>query len=83
LVYGLFFPAKTRIPVVERPIYQWFHLRFFHPYVHAVITDGAFTSDDNFIPLPEIAVEPFLKLWEQKIFALLLNEIDIPHSIVM
>ena len=35
-----------------------------HPHVHAIVTDGAFTPQREFIPLPEMAVEPFLKLWE-------------------
>jgi len=54
----------------------------FHPHVHAIVTDGAFSYDGNFIPLPEIAVEPFLKLWEQKIFALLLKHGKISQEIV-
>ena len=40
------------------------------------------TSDGNFIPLLEIAVEPFLKLWERKIFALLLKEGKITQDVV-
>ena len=57
-------------------------LAHFHPHVHAVVTDGAFTVDGNFIPLPEIAVEPFLRLWEYKIFALLLKKGKITQDVV-
>jgi hypothetical protein len=57
-------------------------LAHFHPHVHAVVTDGAFTSEGKFIPLPEIAVEPFLKLWERKIFALLLKHGKISQEVI-
>ena len=48
-------------------------LAHFHPHIHAIVTDGAFTPDGEFIPLPEMAVEPFLKLWERGVFKLLLK----------
>ena len=48
-------------------------LAHWHPHVHAIVTDGAFTPDGEFIPLPEMAVEPFLKVWENGVFKLLLK----------
>jgi len=57
-------------------------LAHFHPHVHSILTDGAFTFDGKFIPLPDIAVEPFLKLWEQKIFSLLLKHDKISQEVV-
>jgi hypothetical protein len=45
-----------------------------HPHVHAIASDGAFAPDGAFIALPQLAVEPFLKLWEHKVFKLLLDE---------
>ncbi len=46
---------------------------WWHPHVHAVASDGVFTPDGTFIALPTLAVEPFLKLWEHKVFKLLLD----------
>ncbi|MCX6983546.1 MAG: transposase, partial [Lentisphaerae bacterium] len=67
-------------------------LSHWHPHVHAVVSDGVFTSDLSacghaqaggvFIPLPTLAVEPFLKLWEHKVFKLLLDEGLITHETV-
>ena len=58
-------------------------LAHWHPHVHAIVTDGAFTSDGEFIPLPEMAVEPFLKLWERGVFKLLLKHGKItPETVV-
>lgn len=45
-----------------------------HPHLHAIVTDGAFTPDGTFLPMPHIPAEPFLRLWEEKLFALLLAE---------
>jgi hypothetical protein len=36
----------------------------------------------TFLPLPKLAIEPFLKLWEQEVFALLLAEGKITEEIV-
>ena len=47
----------------------------FHPHLHGLITDGAFMPDGRFLPLPvNLTHEPFLRLWEQKVFRLLLEE---------
>jgi hypothetical protein len=53
-----------------------------HPHLHALATDGAFAPAGTFIPLPQIAVEPFLKLWEKKVFDLLLAEGRITPEVV-
>ena len=49
-------------------------LAHWHPHVHVVITDGVFTLGRSFIPFLDMAVEPFLKLWEKKVFDLLLRK---------
>ena len=54
----------------------------YHPHVHTVTTDGAFTEDGTFIPLPEVSAEPFLKIWEEKVFQLLLREKKIQQSLI-
>ncbi len=45
-------------------------------------TDGAFAPDGTFIPLPEVDAKPFEKLWQQKVFNLLLRKNKIDHSLV-
>ena len=41
-----------------------------------------FLPDGTFVPLPKLAIEPFLKLWEQEVFALLLAEGKINEEVV-
>jgi hypothetical protein len=53
-----------------------------HPHIHALVTEGVFLADSTFLPLPKLATEPFLKLWEQEIFALLLAEGKITEEVV-
>ena len=57
-------------------------LAHWHPHVHAIVTDGVFTPDGAFIPFLEMAVEPFLVLWEKKVFELLLEHNKISQDIV-
>lgn len=55
----------------------------FHPHIHGLVTDGAFTPDGRFLPLPEnLGHEPFLRLWEDKVFRLLLDENKIEPALV-
>ncbi len=52
-----------------------------HPHIHALVTEGVFLPDlsacghaqagGTYVPLPKLATEPFLKLWEQAVFDLL------------
>jgi len=54
----------------------------FHPHIHALVTEGVFVPDGTFLPLPKLATEPFLKLWEQEVFALLQAEDKITEEVV-
>ena len=55
----------------------------FHPHIHGLITDGAFDRDGRFLPLPvNLGHEPFLRLWEDKVFSLLLRENKIKPDMV-
>jgi hypothetical protein len=55
----------------------------FHPHLHGLITDGAFLPDGRFLPVPaNLTHEPFCRLWEQKVFSLLLEEGRIEPALV-
>jgi hypothetical protein len=53
-----------------------------HPHIHALLSEGVFLPDGTFLPLPKLAPEPFLKLWEQEVFNLLLAEGKITEAVV-
>jgi len=55
----------------------------YHPHIHALVTDGAFTPDGRFIPLPtNLGHEPFLRIWENNVFRLLLDANRIKPAVV-
>jgi hypothetical protein len=53
-----------------------------HVCVSTVVTDGAFAPDGSFIPLPKVEAEPFEKLWQRKVFDLLLERGKIDEPLV-
>jgi len=57
-------------------------LPHFHPHLHGLVTDGVFTRDGSFIALPALDDEPFEKLWQKKVFDLLLKRGKIDQSLV-
>jgi ribosomal protein S27E len=58
-------------------------LLHYHPHIHGLVTDGAFAPDGRFLPLPEnLGHDPFLRLWEDKVFALLLDDKKIDPPLV-
>ena len=80
------------VPGMVGAIQTFGQLIHFHPHVHSLVTEGVFLPDlsacghaqagGTFLPLPKLATEPFLKLWEQEIFALLLAEGKITEEVV-
>ena len=81
-VYQAVLDRDDIAPGMMAAVQSFGELAHFHPHIHALVTDGAFTSDGNFVPLPKIAVEPFLKLWKQKIFTLLLKHGKISQDVI-
>jgi len=53
-----------------------------HPHIHALVSEWVFLSGCTFLPLPKLATEPLLKLWEQEVFGLLLAEGKITEEVV-
>jgi hypothetical protein len=70
-------PGMVGAPQTFGDLINW------HPHVHALVTDGAFTKDGTFLPIPDdLTIEPFLKIWEHKVFTLLLAEGRITEKVV-
>ena len=53
-----------------------------HICVSTVVTDGVFAPDGSFLALPALDDEPFEKLWQKKVFDLLLKHGKIDQSLV-
>jgi hypothetical protein len=70
------------VPGMMAGIQTFGDLIHWHPHVHALATEGVFDAKGQFVPLPKLANEPFLKLWEQKVFHLLVSEGKITPEVV-
>ena len=60
------------VPAMVGAIQSFGDLIHWHPHIHTLVSEGVFLPDDTFLPLPRLSGEPFLKLWEQEVFKLLL-----------
>jgi hypothetical protein len=81
-VYRAVSGRPDAVPGMVGAIQTFGQLVHWHPYTHALVTEGVFLPDGTFLPLRKLAVEPFLKLWEQEVFALLLAEGKITEDVV-
>jgi len=81
-VYQTVLDRDDVLPGMIATVQTFGELAHWHPHVHSIVTDGGFCEDRRFLPLPDIAIEPFLKLWEHKIFTLLLDEGKITREVV-
>jgi len=75
--------GETATPGGVFAIQTFGQLIHYHPHIHALVTDGAFTPDGRFIPLPaNLTHEPFLRIWENNVLGLLLEENRIDPAVV-
>jgi hypothetical protein len=51
-----------------------------HPHLHAVITDGCFSPDGTFHPIPEVDTQKMMELFRHKVFKRLLAEEKITET---
>jgi hypothetical protein len=70
------------VPGMVRAIQTFVQLAHWHPHIHPLVTEGVFLPVGTILPLPKLATEPFLKLWEQEVFALFLAEGKIAEELV-
>jgi len=75
--------GETATPGAVFAIQTFGQLIHYHPHIHALVTDGAFTPAGCFLPLPaNLSHEPFLRIWENNVFSLLLEENRIEPAVV-
>ena len=70
-VYAAVLGRTDRLPGMVAVPQTFGELAHWNPHVHALVTDGAFTADGTFVPVPETAAADFAGVWREKVFALL------------
>ncbi len=81
-VYRAVLDRQELTPGMIGAIHTFGELLHFHPHLHSLVTDGGFTPDGSFIALPALDDEPFEKLWQKRVFDLLLKRGKISESLV-
>jgi len=71
-VYRRVLGRRDVTPGMVAGIQTFGQLIHFHPHIHAIATDGAFTPDGTFLCLPKIDKQPLLPAWQDKVFELFL-----------
>lgn len=57
-------------------------LLHWHPHIHTLITCGAWTTEGEFLELPELDRERLLVAWQDAVFELYLSEAKIDPAVV-
>ena len=57
-------------------------LLHFHPHIHVLVTCGAWTTEGDFLELPQIDMDRLLVAWQEAVFALYLAEEKIEPEVV-
>jgi len=69
-VYRQELKRRDVIPGMVAGIQTFGELVNFHPHIHAIATDGAFTPDGTFLCLPRIDKQLLLTAWQNKVLEL-------------
>ncbi|MFQ5720844.1 MAG: transposase, partial [Acidobacteriota bacterium] len=81
-VYRAVLDRDDVVPGMVAAIHTFGQLLHHHCHIHALVTDGCFTPDGTFIPLPRIEAAPFIEIWRRQVFALLLRHDKITEGLV-
>jgi len=65
-VYRTVSGRPDAVPGMVGAIQTFGQLIHAHPHIHTLVSEGVFLPDSTFLPLPKLATEPFLKLWESR-----------------
>jgi len=70
------------VPGMVAAIQTFGSLLHWHPHVHVLLTCGAFTSEGQFLELPELDLDRLQTAWQEAVFALYLAEEKIEPEVV-
>jgi hypothetical protein len=57
-------------------------LGHWHPHAHAIVSDGVFSKNGDFIPVPGVDMSRCVILWRKKVFDLLLHKEKITEEVI-
>ena len=82
-VFKLEVDGDCGIPAMIGAVQTFGDLIHFHPHIHTIVAEGVFTESGHFVHIPDIWIHRAEKMWQERVFALLLDEHKINEEVVM
>jgi hypothetical protein len=81
-VFKLEIDGDSGIPAMIEAVQTFGDLIHWHPHIHAIVPEGVFTGSGCFVSIPDIWKHRAVEIWQEKVFALLLDEHKITQEVV-
>ena len=80
-VFRLEIDGDSGLPAMVGAVQTFGDLIHWHSHIHAIVPDGVFTESGFFVHIPDIWKHRAVEIWQEKVFALLLDEQKITDEI--
>jgi hypothetical protein len=80
-VYSLEIDGDCGVPAMIGAVQTFGDLVHWHSHIHAIVPEGVFTESGHFVHVPEIFKHRAVEFWQERVFALLLDEHKINDEI--
>jgi hypothetical protein len=82
-VFKLEIDGECGIPAMIGAVQTFGDLIHFHPHIHTIVAEGVFTESGHFVHIPDIWIHRAEKMWQERVFSLLLDEYKINKETVV
>ena len=80
-VYALEVDGDCGVPAMIAAVQTFGSLINFNAHIHALVAEGVFTDSGHFVPIPDVIMQRAEEFWQERVFALLLDEHKINDEI--
>jgi hypothetical protein len=80
-VFKLEVDGDSGVPVMIGAAQTFGDLVHWHSHIHAIVPEGVFTESGHFVHIPDIVKHRAVEFWQERVFALLLDEHKINDEI--
>jgi hypothetical protein len=80
-VFKLEVDRECGVPAMIGAVQTFGDLVHWHPHIHAIVPEGVFTHSGHFVHIPDILKHRAVEFWQERVFALLLDEHKINDEI--
>lgn len=80
-VFRLEIDGDCGVPAMVGAVQTFGDLIHWHPHIHAIVPEGVFTVSGHFVHIPDIWKHRAAEFWQERVFALLLDEHKITDEI--